>query len=174
MPHQRHPRLNEQGFTLVEVMVVVVIAGILIGFGYSGFTGVLNRYRCQGALNRVAQVFKLTQMKSIEQSVRYFVTLGAGNETLTVTFDNDDCATTAAVLFDQVNLQREYPGINVTSSNCSGFYFDFRGRPRSAFNNSMFPCSVKLTPNGKPAEEGNVTISSLGRVQVVTPVKWKH
>lgn len=168
-------RRNERGFTLVEAMVVVAIAGILIGVTYSGFTGMLARYRCHGALNRVAQVFKLAQMKAIEQSVRYFVTLGAGNETLVVTFDNDDSNSTAAVVFDQIDLQREYPGIDVVAgSSCSGFYFDFRGRPRSAFSNSMFPCSVKLTPGGASTEQGNVTISSMGRIQVATPDKWKY
>ena len=53
MQRPQHPRRAERGFTLVEAMVVVAIVGILIGFTYSGFTGVLARYRCQGAMNRL-------------------------------------------------------------------------------------------------------------------------
>jgi len=170
-----HLRRNERGFTLVEVVVVVAIAGILIGFGYAGFTGMLARYRCQGAVNRISQVLKLAQMKAIEQSVRYTVNVGTGGDNVTITFDNDDCATTAAVLFDQINLAREYPGVDIlASTTCVPFYFDYRGMPKLVFSNAIAPCSVRLIPRGKPTEQGNVTISSVGRIQVATPDKWKH
>lgn len=174
MQRPQHPRRAERGFTLVEAMVVVAIVGILIGFTYSGFTGVLARYRCQGAMNRIAQAFKLAQMKAVEQSVVYRILLNTGNETLTITFDHDDCATTAQTLFDQINFAQEYPGVDVlASSNCNGTRFNYRGIPKTA-TGFAGNCTVRLTPTNKPAEQGNVTISTMGRIQVVTPDQWKY
>jgi prepilin-type N-terminal cleavage/methylation domain-containing protein len=169
-----HPLRGERGFTLVEVIVVVVIAGILVGLSYSGFSGMLARYRCQGALNRVAQAFKLAQMKAKEQSVRYYVNLGDTNDTLTITFDNDDCATSAATTFAQINLAREYPATDIVTPNtCNGIHFNPRGMPKTALG-GLGNCSVRLTPRNKPTEMGNVTVSSMGRIQVATPDKWKY
>jgi Tfp pilus assembly protein FimT len=153
---------------------VIAIVGILIGFSYAGYTGMLARYRCQGALHRVAQLFKLAQMKAVEQSVRYYISLGAGNETLAITFDHDDDATTARTSFDQIDLAQQYPGVDiVTPNSCNGIYFDSRGMPKTA-SGGQGMCTVRLTPRNKPTEMGNVTISSMGRIQVVTPETWKY
>jgi|WetSurSiteA1Bulk_404760.scaffolds.fasta_scaffold12459_2 prepilin-type N-terminal cleavage/methylation domain-containing protein len=173
---QRPVRLlhADEGFTLVELIVVVVIAGILIGFSYSGFSGMLARYRCHGAINRISQEFKLAQMKAIEQNSRYYVTLGAGNDTLTI-FRTSGCSN-ATVLdppFEKLSLKKEYPGIDVVSSSCSGIYFNCRGIPKTALGGSG-ACTVKLNPANKPAEQGNVTISWMGRIQVATPDSWKY
>jgi prepilin-type N-terminal cleavage/methylation domain-containing protein len=174
MQRPHHPRRVERGFTLVEFMVVVVITGILIGFTYSGFTGMLARYRCQGAMNRIAQVFKLAQMKAIEQSVDYILILNAGNETLSVIFDHDDNTTTAPVLFEQIDLAQEYRGIDMlASSSCNGTRFNYRGMPRTA-TGALGNCTIRLNPTNKPTELGNVTISSMGRIQVATPDQWKY
>jgi len=154
--------------------MVIVIAGILIGFGYAGFSGMLARYRCQGALTRVAQAFKLAQMKAMEQSVRYYVSLGDTNDTLTITFDHDDCATSNATSFEQIKLAEEYRGVDiVTPNSCNGIYFDSRGMPKTG-SGGQGMCTVRLTPKNKPADMGNVTVSNMGRIQVVTPEAWKY
>jgi prepilin-type N-terminal cleavage/methylation domain-containing protein len=175
MPRPRRPLPGERGFTLVELIVVIVIAGILIGFGYSGFSGMLGRYRCQGALNRVAQLFKLAQMKAVEQSTNYILHLSATDGNLTFVFDPDNNATTNNnKVFDQVMFEREYSGVDIrTSSNCNGTRFNFRGLPKTA-TGAAGNCTVKLSPKNKPGEEGNVTISTMGRIQVATPDKWKY
>ena len=169
------PLRDERGFTLVEVIMVILIAGILIGFSYAGFSGMLARYRCQGALNRVAQSFKLAQMKAIEQNVNYIIHLNAADGNLTILFDPDDDTTTDNNrVFDQVMFEQEYEGVDIlASSNCNGTRFNFRGIPKTATGLSG-NCTVRLTPKNKASEQGNVTISTMGRIQVVTPDKWKY
>jgi prepilin-type N-terminal cleavage/methylation domain-containing protein len=173
MQQKQCHRNAERGFTLVEAMVVVAIAGILVGFGYAGFTKVLERQRYQGAVNRIAQVLKLAQMKAVEKHTSYFVRLNAANETLSITRDQDDNVSTSGVQsFEQINLGQEYRGIDVSQG--ANFRFDSRGMPRNPANNGWTAATIKLHPLNQAGDQGNVTISSMGRIRVALPEKWKY
>jgi prepilin-type N-terminal cleavage/methylation domain-containing protein len=175
MPRLLYLGRNERGFTMVELIIVMVIAGVLVGAGYAGFSGVMARYRCQGAINRVAQVLKLAQMKAVEQGANYFITLNTTNDTLTINMDPDGDPTTLTVaLFEQINFAQEYPGINLVSGN--NFRFNSRGIPKnpSPTDNGPGNTTFRLSPRNRPTEQGNVTIDVLGRIRVATPEKWKY
>lgn len=173
---RRHPspKHGEGGFTLVELMVIIAIAAILVGVGYTGFTGTLERQRSQAALKRISWLLKQAQMQAIEKSANCAVRVNAGNDTIQVfldtfpgsgpnlTFDGND------TLIESVDLAKEYPGVKI-SQGCN-FRFNSRGFLKKG---DPFP-SIKLSPKNTSLEDGNITISSMGSINVAMPESWKY
>jgi len=172
---RRHPspKHGEGGFTLVELMVIIAIVAIMLGFGYTGFTGTLERQRSQAALKRISWLLKQAQMQAIEKSTNCAVRVNAGNDTMQVfldtfpgagpnlTFDGND------TLIESIDLAKEYPGVKVSQGG--SFRFNSRGFPKGG----AFP-SIKLTPKNTSLEDGNITISSMGSINVKMPESWKY
>ena len=171
---QRRPLSNhgESGFTLVEIMVIVAIAALMIGFTYTGFSGTLERQRSQAALKRINWVLKQAQMQAIEKHTNCAVRVNAGNDTIQVfldtfpgtgpnlAFDGND------TLIESINIAQEFQGVDI-SQGCN-FRFNSRGFPKGAF------ASIRLNPEDSSLEDGNITISSMGSINVEMPETWKY
>lgn len=104
--------LSQKGFTIVELLIVIVIIGILATIGFVAFSGAQNRANKSKAESTVSQVkSKLGEYYAInntypadETAVTTFLTSDAGgnNDSLATTFgadgysyecadDGDDC-----------------------------------------------------------------------------------
>ena len=161
---------GNQGFTLVEAMVIVAIVATLIGFSYTGFSGVLQRQRCQAALQKVALLLKQAQMQAVEKHIPCSVTLGTGNKTIQTFLDHDhDLILDVGdndTLLEQINIAQEYRGVDVISG--AQFYFSTRGIPKGTYP------KIKLRCQNTSGPDGNVTVSSMGRVSIAMPDNWQR
>jgi len=74
-PRLRHAgatwKKGRQGFSLIELMVVVTIATILMAFAMPGFTGLLQSYRRDGALQQIVGDVRRARSEAIMTGWQY-------------------------------------------------------------------------------------------------------
>lgn len=167
------------GFTLVELMVVTALAIIMIGFGYSGFSGLMKRERVSAAATDFAAHLREARAHSIEKGERHMVVVSRNQYTV-YTDDDGDCAkATTENTVVQVNVAERFPGVTMTVTGTTfSFFWDSRGVPWVPDTTSG-SCVAELMKNSGGFYESEsivftdgtgttqtVTVSSLGRIKI--------
>jgi type II secretory pathway pseudopilin PulG len=82
------PRKNESGFTILELLVIVILLGTLAAIAAPGWLGFINRQRVRTVNDRVFQSLRLAQSeaKRTKQSVTITFNPGSATDSPTVTF----------------------------------------------------------------------------------------
>ncbi len=122
----RHQK--NQGFTLIELAVIVIIVGVLAAISVPSFLSWLQSRRMSDALSTLEGAFKEGQRQAIRQNRNCTLTIGTGtNPTITAT--PSTCLPTGTRSFQNVNLRT-----NMATSGVSGntVRFGFQGRTSSA------------------------------------------
>ncbi len=105
-------RINNQGFTLIETTIIVVIVGILSAIAAPSFLGMLNRNKVNDALVQVRGALQEAQREAIRRS-----------KSCTITLDTINNKVTAPCL---VTGDRKLESVAIRSSN-SSITFNFKG-----------------------------------------------
>jgi prepilin-type N-terminal cleavage/methylation domain-containing protein len=140
-------RRTNQGFTLIEMLVILIIIGILSAIAVPSFLAMLNRSKVNNALAQVRGALQETQREAIRKSKSCSVTLGTTSTPNKVT---GTCLVTGErTLPSGVGLQTDIGGQQIQ--------FGLRGNTSGAGTIALF-----MTDSSTPLKRCIVTSIGIG------------
>src|SRR5687768_3230555 len=130
MPSLLHPlKGNRRGFTMAELMVVIVLIGVLSALVVPKVSGMFQSNQVKRSLDRLATDVSLARMRAIRSGrpVQILTTSTSPNSRYVVVASTAAGADTIR----KVNVTTDYPGVIFSSFS---FTFDGRGVLRNAAN----------------------------------------
>ncbi|OPY81024.1 MAG: hypothetical protein A4E64_00080 [Syntrophorhabdus sp. PtaU1.Bin058] len=73
--------MKKKGFTLIEVCVVIAIAGILAGLAFVNFSGLSNKYNLENQVREMYSDLMNTRIMAMNKNRSHFMVLAAGSYT---------------------------------------------------------------------------------------------
>ena len=174
-----HQHFDQGGFTLIEVLVVIIIAAVLAGIAAPGWLAFLNRQRVTAVKSDLVQILKKAQSDAIQRRQEVAVEIVTGTTTPTVTPPtvkvgkpqrNTAGAITGVTGPSQTlgDNDANPGGITLTAKSLNGnqvdriITFDYQGLPISS---SPIPFIVGIKPQDSSAEQCVVIANLLGSVK---------
>jgi prepilin-type N-terminal cleavage/methylation domain-containing protein len=120
-------RVGESGFTLLEVMAVIIITGILASLAVPQYLGMANRARLSGATREVASEFSRVRMAAISQYKKHQLKLlGDGGGYKIYRDDNRNGLFEESEVLTTKDFTSGFPGVKIKAKP-SAFEFTTRG-----------------------------------------------
>ena len=83
LPKAREQK-GQRGFSLVELLVVIVLLGLVVLVGMPAMQDWLERYRVRTAAQALAADFQLQRMRAVSRNRRFTIQFNAANRTYTL------------------------------------------------------------------------------------------
>jgi prepilin-type N-terminal cleavage/methylation domain-containing protein len=96
-------RKSNSGFTLIEMLVVVIIVGVIAAIAAPNFLGMLNRNRVNDAAQQVEGALKEAQRQAMRRGKQCSITVDATNKSIFNPATNG-CLLSTRVLNDSIQL----------------------------------------------------------------------
>ena len=117
-------RKTEHGFTLLEMIVVLIIGGVLTAIAIPAFMNWAPKYRVNGAGRQVFSEMMAAKAKAISESNNYIISFDISNNSFTIHDDDDNDGTQdTGESVRTVDIPVAYPGIEfgyIDGNNPSG------------------------------------------------------
>jgi len=116
-------RKSSQGFTLIEMLVIVAIIGILSAIVAPSFLGLLNRNKVRNAVVNLQGALQEAQRESLRKSKTCTVNIPSGSSNPTVTGPSGSayCLITGDRILKDISIRRDDTSLGTIT-------FDFKGR----------------------------------------------
>ena len=176
-PSSRKSDAYTAGFSIIELMVILLIAGILLAIGIPSFRAMIQNHRLITATNALFMAVNLTRSEAIHRGVRVdMVPSGDGTKwtngwVIFIDEDNDqrlDANETLIYSHDELNRDvRITPSF--TDSKVQYIAYNGTGRTRTNANSQTSQSGNWLLETGTQSRK--VVINFLGRARVCDPHK---
>lgn len=133
-------KVRQHGFTVIELLMVLVVASVLMGIAVPSFQSWLPTLRLSNAARQVATDLQLARMRAISSNASTAVTFNTGSGTYSFGAETR-------------SLGELFPGITITSASNPTF------TPRGTVN------SVTITLSNGSAQK-LVCVNVVGRIDV--------
>ncbi|HKP74435.1 MAG TPA: GspH/FimT family protein [Longimicrobiaceae bacterium] len=148
--YSRAPHRNRGGFSLAEILIVLVIIGIALAMAVPRVQQALHQSAIRGALNRVATDITLTRLRAVRTSRRAMLLVNGSGNGYTVIVDPTGTPQT----FKTVSFSNDYKDLTLSPVNDS-IVFDSRG---------MLIAGTGTIKASRQGRSDSVTVSGVGRV----------
>lgn len=147
---------RNKGFTLIEIMIVIVIMGIMAAIATPNLMSYMSRLRLNGAARQVMTDLMLARGKAVSENKRVGVVFTSNHQYTIFSDNNQNSAIDTGELTVSKNIQAEFADVTL-SSNTSPIFLP-NGSVLSATNGTV---TLSNTSGSK-----QVTTSSAGRVRI--------
>jgi type IV fimbrial biogenesis protein FimT len=175
----RHRKIEGKaaGFSIVELMVVLLIAGILLAIGIPSFQSTIQNHRLITATNALFMAVNLTRSEAIHRGIRVdLVPAGDGKKwtngwVIFIDEDNDQRPdVNETIIYSHGQLNHDVRIIpSFTDSKVQYIAFNGTGRTRTNANSQTSQSGNWLLEAGSQSRK--VVINFLGRARVCDPHK---
>lgn len=155
---------SENGFTLIEVLVVVIIVGVLGSIAAPGWLSFLNRQRANSVKNEFLSTFREVQADAKQQSTRRTIAFKTTSEGPAIEIGDGSGAVRTQYLGDDVkNIKVSSLGGRLSpidNTPYGGVEFDYRG----GIVADEFPFVVQVGTDDNPIQKCLIVTTLLGGV----------
>jgi prepilin-type N-terminal cleavage/methylation domain-containing protein len=151
----------QAGFTLIEVLVVVIIAAVLAGIAAPSWLGFLNRQRVSSVRSELTQTLRGAQQQAIQRRQPVNIRIGDVNGAPAI-FVNDVPQVLGGESGNPGNVKLSaYSVTGGTPTNKTGISFDYQGLPRG----HVVPWVVSINANESAARQCVIVANLLGTLK---------
>ncbi|MCX5851806.1 MAG: GspH/FimT family pseudopilin [Deltaproteobacteria bacterium] len=144
---------NKRGFTLIELIVVVMLVGIIMMIALPGLQTWMAKSRLNGAARQIMADLTYARMTAVSEGNRFVVSILNDHEYRILDDDNDNGSVDTGEKVIVKDIKSNYPDITLSATGIFTFY-----PPGLAFGAT---CTVT-----NPSGSKNVIVSSGGRVRI--------
>jgi len=175
--YRSHIESHIEGFSIVELMVILLIAGILLAIGIPSYQAMIQNHRLITATNALFMAVNLTRSEAIHRGVRVDMVPAGGGAKWTngwvifIDEDNDQRPDkNETVIYSHGELHRDVRITpSFTDSKVQYIAFNGTGRTRTNANSQTSQSGNWLLEAGSKSRK--VVINFLGRARVCDPDK---
>jgi prepilin-type N-terminal cleavage/methylation domain-containing protein len=130
---------TESGFTMLEILVVVIIIGVLSAIAAPSWLALTNRQKLNTATNKVFTALRTAQSQAKKENRPKTVTINIANGTIKAINAADEQIDSIVKIISITDNSGSSPPTSIVSSNEATILFDEKGTPYTKRTSPAYP-----------------------------------